>query len=211
VIHSRGESFDAHDGAAALAVAPDSAVVTILDAHFLFTTDFTRKGPDLVLTGEDGHKVLVPDYFRHEKHPDLVSSEGAILSASVVELLSGSAAPGQYAQDGPPVAQHLDQPDHRQPAHGERRRQHVFCLGTDVIAIDHTVFADFQALLGAVQDDANGNAMITADLHDTITIKNVTSRSSFSTKATSTSPDRSQNAAAETPLGTSDMVLVNRT
>jgi hypothetical protein len=49
--------------------------------------------------------VLVPDYFRHEKQPDLVSSEGSILSASVVELLAGSAALGQYAQDGPPVAQ----------------------------------------------------------------------------------------------------------
>jgi hypothetical protein len=105
VIHTRGESFDARDGAAAIAVEPDSAVVTIPDAHFLFTADFKRKGSDLVLTGEDGHKVLVPDYFRHEKQPDLVSPEGALLSASLVELLSGSTAPGQYAQAGPPAAQ----------------------------------------------------------------------------------------------------------
>jgi hypothetical protein len=49
-----------------------------------------------------------------------------------------------------------------------------FDPGTDVIEIDHTVFADFQALLAATQDDGNGNSVITADPHDTITIKNVT-------------------------------------
>jgi VCBS repeat-containing protein len=105
VIHTTGESFDARDGMAAIAVEPDSAVVTIPDAHFLFTADFKRKGPDLVLTGEDGRKMLVPDYFGHEKHPDLASPEGALLSAAMVELLSGSAAPGQYAQAGAPAAQ----------------------------------------------------------------------------------------------------------
>ena len=106
MIHTRGESFDARDGATAIAVEPGSAVVTIPDAHFLFTADFKRKGSDLVLTGEDGRKVLVADYFRHEKQPDLASPEGALLSASMVELLSGSATPGQYAQaGGAPAAQ----------------------------------------------------------------------------------------------------------
>src|SRR5260221_7978266 len=99
VFHTRGETFDVRGGAGAIAVEPDSAVVPIPDAHFLFTADFTRKGPDLVLTGEDGRKVLVPDYFRHEKAPDLASPEGALLSASLVEILAGSRAPGQYAQD----------------------------------------------------------------------------------------------------------------
>jgi VCBS repeat-containing protein len=104
VIHTRGESFAAREGAAAIAVEPGSAVVTIPDAHFLFTADFKRKGPDLVLTGEDGRKILVPDYFRQEKQPDLVSAEGAILSANVVELLAGSATPGQYVQAAAPAA-----------------------------------------------------------------------------------------------------------
>jgi hypothetical protein len=45
---------------------------------------------------------------------------------------------------------------------------------TVVIEIDHSVFADFQALLAAASDDGQGNAVITADPHDTITIKNVT-------------------------------------
>jgi hypothetical protein len=34
--------------------------------------------------------------------------------------------------------------------------------------------ADFQALLAVAQDDADGNAVITANPYDTITIKNVT-------------------------------------
>src|SRR5262249_14498910 len=45
---------------------------------------------------------------------------------------------------------------------------------TDVIAIDHTVFADFQAVLAAAHDDGQGNAVIAANSHDSITIKNVT-------------------------------------
>jgi hypothetical protein len=49
-----------------------------------------------------------------------------------------------------------------------------FHSATDVIEIDHTVFADFQALLTAARDDGHGNAVITADPHDTITVKNVT-------------------------------------
>jgi large repetitive protein len=104
VIHTRAESFDAREGAAAIAVEPGTAAVTIPDAHFLFTADFKRKGSDLVLTGEDGRKILVPDYFRQEKQPDLVSPEGAILSANVVGLLAGTATPGQYAQAGAPAA-----------------------------------------------------------------------------------------------------------
>jgi large repetitive protein len=104
VVHTRAESFDAREGAAAIAVEPGTAAVTIPDAHFLFTADFKRKGSDLVLTGEDGRKILVPDYFRQEKQPDLVSPEGAILSANVVGLLAGTATPGQYAQAGAPAA-----------------------------------------------------------------------------------------------------------
>src|SRR5262245_47337645 len=45
---------------------------------------------------------------------------------------------------------------------------------TDAIEIDHTVFADFQALLAATYDDGHGNAVIAANPNDTITVKNVT-------------------------------------
>jgi VCBS repeat-containing protein len=103
LIHTPGEAFESRDSVAVIPVQPDTAAVTIPDAHLLFT-EFKRKGSDLVLTGDDGHKIPVPDYFRHEKQPDLVSPEGALLSASLVELLSGSATPGQYAQAAAPVA-----------------------------------------------------------------------------------------------------------
>jgi hypothetical protein len=45
---------------------------------------------------------------------------------------------------------------------------------TDAIEIDHTVFADFQALLAATHDDGHGNAVIAANPNDSITIENVT-------------------------------------
>jgi hypothetical protein len=45
---------------------------------------------------------------------------------------------------------------------------------TDVIEINHTVFADVQALLAATHDDGHGSAVITADPHHSITIENVT-------------------------------------
>ncbi|HJZ95079.1 MAG TPA: hypothetical protein VKE70_01145, partial [Candidatus Solibacter sp.] len=44
----------------------------------------------------------------------------------------------------------------------------------DVIEIDHTLFADFQAVLAAAHDDGNGNAVIAANPNETITVKNVT-------------------------------------
>jgi FecR protein len=100
LIHTPDEAFESRDSVAVIPVQPDTASVTIPDAHLLFT----RKRSDLVLTGDDGHEILVADYFRHDKQPDLVSLEGALLSASLVELLSGSATPGQYAQAAP-VAQ----------------------------------------------------------------------------------------------------------
>jgi hypothetical protein len=49
-----------------------------------------------------------------------------------------------------------------------------FHPGTDAVEIDQTIFADFHALLAVAQDDGLGNAVITADPHDSITIKNVT-------------------------------------
>src|SRR5580658_5164116 len=72
--------------------------VSIPDAELLFTGDFKRAGPDLVLTGRDGHHHLIPGYFSAEKHPALMAPNGASLSAELVELLAGSPTPGHYAQ-----------------------------------------------------------------------------------------------------------------
>jgi serralysin len=49
-----------------------------------------------------------------------------------------------------------------------------FKLDTDVIAIDHSVFADFHALLAAAHDDGHGNTVIAPDANNSITVKNVT-------------------------------------
>jgi hypothetical protein len=112
LIHTPGEAFESRDRVAVIPAQPDTAAVTIPDAHVLLTVEFKRKGSDLVLTG-DGHKILVTDYFRHEKQPHLVSPEGPLLSASLVELLSSSATPGQYAQAAALVA-------HRARRNGQR-------------------------------------------------------------------------------------------
>ena len=78
----------------------DGSSVTIHDAHFLFHADFKRTGSDLTLTGEDGHRVVVPDYFKHDKLPTLLSPEGAALTGDIIEALVGPRAAGQYAQAG---------------------------------------------------------------------------------------------------------------
>ncbi len=86
-----GASVFHHD-----ALHPDR--VDIPDAELLFRGHFARSGPDLILTGQDSQRHIVPGYFATEKHPDLVAPNGAHLSADVVDLLAGSPTPGQYAQ-----------------------------------------------------------------------------------------------------------------
>src|ERR1700727_2426279 len=72
--------------------------VLVPDTELLFTAQFHRAGPDLVLTGRDGQHHLVPGYFASEHHPALVAPNGAHLSPATVDLLAGSAMPGHYAQ-----------------------------------------------------------------------------------------------------------------
>jgi hypothetical protein len=79
------------------------ARLVIDDTHFLFTAHFKKSGPDLILTGDDGKKLVITDYFNLEKHPDLVSPDGAVITADLVQRLAGPDAPGQYAQAGAPA------------------------------------------------------------------------------------------------------------
>jgi hypothetical protein len=72
-----------------------AARVTIPDTELLFSAKYSRAGSDLVLTGADGHKLIVTGYFDHEKHADLVAPGGASLSAELVAKLTISQAPGQ--------------------------------------------------------------------------------------------------------------------
>ena len=75
--------------------------IDVPDAALLFTGQYHHSGPDLVITGSDGDRHVIPGYFADEKRPALVAPNGSSLSAELVELLAGSVAPGQYAQTQP--------------------------------------------------------------------------------------------------------------
>src|SRR5690242_13795244 len=82
---------DIHDGAS-------GATATIPDAHLLFNSDFVRAGNDLILRGHDGGSAFVRDYFATEERATLMSQDGAKLSGELIDTMSGSVAPGRYAQ-----------------------------------------------------------------------------------------------------------------
>ena len=101
---ARVSTTDGGYGGGAFVIHADSShseYISVPDADLLFRGDYHRAGPDLVLTGHDGRHHIVPGYFASEKHAALVAPNGASLSADVVDLLAGSAAPGQYAQAQP--------------------------------------------------------------------------------------------------------------
>jgi probable HAF family extracellular repeat protein len=75
--------------------------IIVADAQLLFTADFRRAGPDLILTGHDGQRHIIPGYFASENRAALVAPNGASLSPDLIELLAGSPTPGQYAQAQP--------------------------------------------------------------------------------------------------------------
>ena len=88
-------------GASASVIDIDSARpdrIIVPDAHLLFTAEFHRAGPDLVLTGHDGRHHVVPGYFANEHRPALSAPNGASLAPDLIELLAGSPTPGEYAQ-----------------------------------------------------------------------------------------------------------------
>src|SRR4029077_17271300 len=93
---------DAHVARLSLSEGPAPGHVEIGDMQFLFTAHFKKSGADLVLTGDDGHQLVLVNYFNLAKRPDL-TSHGATLSADLVTHLAGPDAPGQYAQAGAPA------------------------------------------------------------------------------------------------------------
>ena len=62
--------------------------VIISDAHLLFSGEYARSGYDLIISDSD-HRVTIQGYFHGEKRPSLVSADGALLDARVVETLTG--------------------------------------------------------------------------------------------------------------------------
>jgi hypothetical protein len=86
---------------------PDAKFVVVPDAALLFTADYKRSGPDLVLTGQDGRHTVVQDYFKTDNPLKLMAPNGAGLPADVVDLLANAHSHHQYAQTGdapPPPA-----------------------------------------------------------------------------------------------------------
>ena len=92
-------------GAPASVIGVDSShsdyAILVPDAQLLFTAEFHRAGPDLVLIGRDGERHLIPGYFSGEHERALVAPNGASLASNVVDLLAGSPTPGEYAQSQP--------------------------------------------------------------------------------------------------------------
>ena len=71
-------------------------VVTVSDAHLLFSGSYARYGRDLIISDETQH-LVVPNYFHGDKRPLLVSLDGAPLDSAIVDALTGHT---QYAQAG---------------------------------------------------------------------------------------------------------------
>ena len=71
-----------------------AGTVTVPDAHLLFSGDYSRSGTDLIIS-DHAHRVVVPNYFSGDKHPALVSPEGAPLDPRFIDTLTGHV---QYAQ-----------------------------------------------------------------------------------------------------------------
>ena len=63
-VAGRGEGVFGASAVATVYSAPSSLdQITVADAQLLFTAEFRRAGPDLVLTGHDGRHILIPGYF----------------------------------------------------------------------------------------------------------------------------------------------------
>src|ERR1700677_1212645 len=90
-------------GVSASIIHADSSSNSVLvpDAQLLFTAQFTRVGPDLVLVGHDGRHHIIPGYFSSEHPAALIAPNGASLTPDLVDLLAGSPTPGEYAQAQP--------------------------------------------------------------------------------------------------------------
>ncbi|MDK9721251.1 MAG: FecR domain-containing protein [Rhodospirillales bacterium] len=72
--------------------------VVVPASGLLEGADYVRSGPDLILIGEDGTRIVVRDYFATDDPSDLIGDNGAIIDGDLAGRLAGSMAPGDYAQ-----------------------------------------------------------------------------------------------------------------
>jgi len=100
VFANRLEGDAPHSVADQNAAVGSDALVLPADG-WLPLADFTRSGPNLLITGPDGNEILVVDFFLQKSPPDLTTTEGVMISGEVAARLAGPMAPMQYAQVGP--------------------------------------------------------------------------------------------------------------
>ena len=62
--------------------------ITVSDPYLLFSGDYKRSGPDLILS-KDGREHVVENYFIGEKRAALAAPDGAQLSGDIVSALTG--------------------------------------------------------------------------------------------------------------------------
>lgn len=98
-----GDGLDlAPQGGAVTVVPVTGDQIALSDAGLMFRGSYERVGPDLHITGPDGGKVLIPDYFATEHPATLLSPNGAILDGDLVTKLAGSPFAGMVAGAGAP-------------------------------------------------------------------------------------------------------------
>ncbi|MCK1325050.1 FecR domain-containing protein [Bradyrhizobium sp. 156] len=78
----------------------DSLIIP--DAHLLFSGEYARSGPDLIIS-DPNHRVSIHNYFLGEKRSPLISADGAQLDARVVEALTGYQTFAQAGGNAAPV------------------------------------------------------------------------------------------------------------
>ncbi|MBI3444535.1 MAG: VCBS repeat-containing protein, partial [Magnetospirillum sp.] len=93
--------------------AASGAPLTVPSGFPLASADYHRIGPNLVIDGANGARVVVTDFFAIAQPPDLFTPAGARIPADLAVRLAGPLAPGQFAQaaasPGPSAIGEVDQ------------------------------------------------------------------------------------------------------
>jgi VCBS repeat-containing protein len=71
-----------------------------LPSSLLQGSEYSRQGPDLILTQENGEQVLIVGYFSQEAPPPLLGQFGDVYDSSLITRLAGSSIQGLLAQAG---------------------------------------------------------------------------------------------------------------
>jgi VCBS repeat-containing protein len=91
-----GQGPHAHGHVDSISTHAPAGAITVPDAHLLFSGDYHKSGHDLIIS-DHLHRVVVPNYFHGDKHPTLVSPDGAPIDPKVIDALAGHT---EYAQAG---------------------------------------------------------------------------------------------------------------